>query len=645
MRRFIIALSIIVLLSLLLLGLSTLASPNRIPHEDPATAVNSPDPVLLLLFYGDVFDLASIGKYKDAQSLLADIKYANIADELQYIIDRYNSLSDDLFSDMDAAEALLDEASALLTHYRLYEAEIKLADAETTVNSVQFLMEEIETATDTLGEKLSIFAAPVDSELKHAYDRLQQILDRLDQLIIEINKLWQSLTMKYGIQVQEELIPTELTLSVTPASVFVGDSIVASGILTGDGTPLSNRKLTFFLNNKPIIVSTQPDGSYATTANIPYEYNTKMTLSTVYTPVGDDIGTYLDSRSPTVAINTSYYTTSLEVSAPATGHPGLPIIIEGKVSSPGGAVDRILKVFLNTVELDSKTVQNNYSFQATLPANASLGDQNLKIVISPRERYSGTLNSVDINISKLPIQADTRVPSIIIIPQAIQISGQVYHDLKPITNARVNLTFKEFSTTVKTSDDGSFTATIEAPIDLSLIGTQELFVTIEPVEPYYQTFQLKRRLFTVNPASLGIILMGFISVGLLAYSRGITTMVRRRRDIVTPEAESRQPIAEISSAKPTYVFTGIKGQILLAYLDGLGAVETVTGISMAPHITLREFLQMVTPLLTRAIKSFTELTNITEIALYSARELDEGMVTSVKELVVTLKKELQRDAA
>ena len=135
MRRLTIVLSIIVLLALILLGLSTLASPNRIPHEDPATSLNSPDPVLLLLFYGDVFDLASISKYKDAQSLLEYIKHANIADELQYIIDRYNSLSYELFSDLDTAETLLDEASVLLAHYQLYEAEIKLGDAEATVNN------------------------------------------------------------------------------------------------------------------------------------------------------------------------------------------------------------------------------------------------------------------------------------------------------------------------------------------------------------------------------------------------------------------------------------------------------------------------------------------------------------------------------
>ena len=642
MRRFIIALSIIVLLSILLLGLSTLASPKRIPHENPATSVNSTDPVLLLLFYGDVFDLASISKYKDAQSLLEDIKHANIAEELQYIIDHYNSLSDELFSDLDTAETLLDEASALLAHYRLYEAEIKLGYAEATVNNAQFLVEEIKIATYTLGQKLQVFLRSVDTELKEAYVRLARILYRFDQLIIEFNQLWHRLAKKYEIQVQEELTPTELTLSVTPTSAFVGDSIIASGRLTGEGMPLANRKLTLLLNNKPIIISTQPDGSYATTTNIPYKYTSRMTLATVYTPAGDDIGTYIDSRSPTVMVNTSFYTTSLELSAPATGYPGLPIIIEGKVSSPSGAVDRILTVFLNTVELASKTVQNEYSFQVTLPAQASLGNQNLNVVVSPRERYSGTSESVAINISKLPIQADTLVPSIIVLPKSIQISGRVYHYLEPLPNASVSLTLKEFSTTVKTSDDGRFTATIEVPIDLSLVGTQELDIIIKPVEPYYQTFQLTRRVFTINP--LGMILISLVLVGLVAYCRGIITPVRRRRDILTPEAESRQPIAGTPSTKPIYVFTGVKGQLLLAYLDGLGAIKTVTGISMAPHLTLREFLQMVTPLLTRATKSFTELTTITEIALYSTHELDEDMATLAKELVVTIKKELQRDA-
>ncbi len=644
MRRLTIALSILVLLSLLLLGLSTIASPNRIPHEDPATAMNSPDPALLLLFYGDVFDLASISKYKDAQSLLEDIKHANIADELQYIIDRYNSLSDELFSNLDTAEALLDKASTLLAHYRLYESEIKLEDAEVTIYSAQSLIEEIETATDTLGERLNISAASVDSERKEAYDRLEQTLERLDQLIIKINLLWQSLIKKYETQIQEELISTELTLGVTPTSASVGDSIVAWGILTGEGTPLANRRLTIFLNNKTITISTPLDGSYVTTTNIPYEYANQMTLTTVYTPSGADIGTYLDSKSPTVTVNTSYYTTSLEVSAPATGHPGLPIIIEGKVSSPGGAVDRILKVFLNTIELASKTVQNQYTFEVILPAKVSLGDQSLNVVVSPQKRYSGTSKSVAINISKLPIEVDTRLPSIIILPKSIQISGRVYHHLEPLTNANINLTFKEFSTTVKTSTDGRFTATIEAPIDLSLVDTQELGITIKPVEPYYQTFQLTRRIFTINPASLGIIFIGLVSVGLLATGRGITTLVRRRRDTVTPEAESRQPITATPSTKPIYEFTGIKGQILLAYMDGLGAIERVTGISMAPHITLREFLQMVTPFLTKAIKSFTELTTMTEIALYSAHELDEDMATLAKELAAAIKKELQRDA-
>jgi len=53
---------------------------------------------------------------------------------------------------------------------------------------------------------------------------------------------------------------------------------------------------------------------------------------------------------------------------------------------------------------------------------------------------------------------------------------------------------------------------------------------------------------------------------------------------------------------------------------------------------------MATPLLTRAIKSFTELTTITEIALYSAHELDEDQATLAQELAIIIKKELQRDA-
>ena len=147
MKRFAIALSIIILLAILSPGFSMLAQPTHIPHQNPATAKDSPELASLLLFYGSVFDLAAISQYRGAQSMLDELEYANIPDELRYLIDRYNSLSRQLFATMDNQESLLDEAPTLLAEYQVSEAKQKLDEAEATILNIQLLLEDIEAAT------------------------------------------------------------------------------------------------------------------------------------------------------------------------------------------------------------------------------------------------------------------------------------------------------------------------------------------------------------------------------------------------------------------------------------------------------------------------------------------------------------------
>ena len=644
MKRLAIALSIILLLAIFSPGFSILAQPAHIPHEDPAIAKDSPDPVSLLLFYGNVFDLAAISQYHDAQSMLDELEYANIPDELRYLIDRYSTLSRQLFTTLDNLELLLDEVSTLLAESQISEAKQRLDDAAATIHDAQLLLEDIEVATNTLGDTLRVLAAAVGSQIRLAYDRLEQILHRLRQLTDELNQLRQSLTERHEIQAVE-LIPTELSLNITPASVFVGDGITASGKLTADTSPLANRNLTLLLDNEPLVITTDLDGSYATNITIPYKYVSTMTLSAVYTPAGDDIGTYLACQSRLVVVNTSFYPTFLEVSAPETGQPGLTVTISGQVSSTDGNMDRTVKVLLDNTRLAEEIIQGQFSLQITPPPQISTGKHSLTVAVTPQGRYSGASKSLTINISRLQIQADIKVPLLSVVPTSIQVSGKIYHSLGPIQDARVRLKFRDSSTTIKTAADGSFTTTIEAPLDLSLVGPQELAITIEPVEPWYAPLQTKRWIFTINPANIGLMLVAFISLGLLVYTRVRTRRPTLPEEMVIAEVKPREPATVIPLPRPKYEFTGIKGRILLDYLDGLETVERVTGISMAPYTTLREFLKAATSHLPRAIKPFTELTTIAEIALYSAHRLDEDTAARTEQLVIVIGEELHSGAS
>ena len=547
MKRLAIGLSILILLAICSHGFSILAQPSHIPHQNPITAKDSPDLASLLLFYGDIFDLTVISQYQDAQSRLNDLGYANIPDEARYIIDHYNSLSRQLLTTMNEVESLLDEAATLFARDQTSDAKQKLNEAETTIRSALFLLEDIEAATNILGDELGVFAAAAGSQIRLAYERQQGNLPRLRQLINELNQLRESLSL-----------------------------------------------------------------------------------------------------NPLMEIRTSFYhPTLLEVSAPETAYPGQPITISGQVSSKDGTTDRTVKVLLDNTRLAEETIQGQFSLQVTPPQQISTGKHSLTVVITPHGYYSGASTSLTINIKRIPIQADIQIPQFVVIPKSIQVSGKIYHNLDPVQDARVSLAFRGSLTTVETTTDGSFIATIEAPLDLSLIGPQELAITIEPVEPWYASLDIKGWIFTINMASMGLMVIAFISLGLLVYNR---VRVRARpprpqEEMVITEVIPQEPPTAVPPKPKKYEFTGIKGRILSAYMGGLEAVEKVTSVPMATHITLREFLNIVSPHLPAAIKPFTELTTIAEIALYSAHRLDEDIAIRAEQLTITIKEELYSGTA
>jgi len=647
MKRLAIALCIIVLLVIFSPGFSILAQSSHTPHENPATAKSSPDPVALMLSYSKTFDLIAIRQYQDAQSMLKELDQANIPGEIRYIVDRYNTLSRELLTTLDNLESLLDEASILLSRNQISDAKEKLDEAEAITYDTQFLLEDIGAAANTLGDRLGVFAAPATSQISQAHERLEQSLQRLRQLNNELHQLQESLTEKYKAQVQGELIPTELSLSITPASVFVGDNITASGRLTSDGNPLANRKLTLFLDNEPLVTTTDFNGSYATEITIPYKYVSTMTLSAVYTASDYDIGTYLGRASSPVVVNTMSHFTLLEVSAPETAHPGLPITISGQVSSTGDNIERTIKVLWDNTQLAEETIQGQFSLKITPPPQTSTGKHSLTVVATPQGHYSSASESLTINIlTQIPIQADVQVPQVVIIPKSIQISGKVSHNLAPVQDARVSLAFEQSSSKTETANDGSFTTSVDVPLDLSLVSPHQLTTTIEPVESLYAPLQIKRQIFTVNPLNIGLMLVAFFSLGLLVYNRVRAKVPSPQEEKVILQPQAREPSAVAPPpSRPKYEFTDIRGRILSAYISGLEAAEKITSISMAAHTTLREFLKTATPRLPTSIKPFTELTTIAEVALYSARKLDEDIATRAEQLAATIKEELHSEAA
>ena len=637
MKRLVIILSIIAILGVFFPFFSILAQPTQVPHENPATATGSLNKAVLLLSYNKIFNLAASRQYQDARDVLNELRQADIPDELQYIIDRYSNLCQQLVTTLDNQESLLDEASSLLSRHQIHEAKQRLNDAETNTQDALFLREDIEAATDALSNQLGVFASPAASQVRQANARLEESMEQPRELIEEFNQLYESLAESHKIQAIK-LIPTELSLSINPASVFVGDSITASGRLSNNGKPLAGRKLTLTLDDKPIATTTEIDGSYVTSISIPYKYVATMTITAEYGPPGDDIGIYLASQSPPATINTMFHRTLLEVSAPEIVRPGLSFTISGRVGSTDGNIDRTVKILLDDTHLAGETVPGQFSLEVTPPEQASTGKHSLTVSVAPQGRYSGASETRSINISRLPIHIDTQTPTLVILPQAIRISGEVYYELGPVPDARVSIDFKNSSSTARTSPDGSFTASVRTPLDLPPVEQLELTMTVTPAEPWYATTQVKKRLFTINPLSMELIIVAFIAMWILV---DMGSRTRRREETGIPRAEIIELPAITPAPEPKHKLTGIKGRILSAYRDGLEAVEKLTGVGMAPHITLREFLKTVALLPPTATGQFAELTAIAESALYSAHNPRDDMATRAESLASNIKEELR----
>jgi len=675
MKRLIIALSIIAMLGVIFPGLPILAQPTHLPHENPDTATGLLDKAGLLLSYSQIINLATDRQYQSAQDILDELEHVEIPDEIQYIINQYSNLCQRLFTTLENLESLLDEASELLAHNQIGEVKHLLDLARADIRDAYTLSEDIEVATDSLSDKLGVFSVSATSQLTQAHTRLEEGLERLSDLVSKLNSLNQTLEEQY-VQ-KTKLIPTELSLSINPASAYVGDKITASGRLSSDGDPLTRRRITITLeyktmantNNNVMVAATTNtttttgfDGSYVTNISIPYEYVDNMTLTAVYEPSGNDASTYLGSESPPVSIKTMFYRTLLVVSTPQKVYRGLPFTVSGTVTDNHDNASRNIKVLLNDTTLTEGVASGPFSFELTLPEKVPLGTGKLTVAVSPQGRYSGASvqRSVTI-ISVLPVSLDIRTPSIVLLPGDIQISGMVYSELGPVVAAPVSLYFKKSSTTVITSADGSFSSVIklhlmpeEAPLsanpfyvskspadsssDFSPIGTHEIEITVEPPETWATTMNVKRQVFTVNPLSTALILAVLIALWLVIRRRS-WTRVYTEKEIPPAEVVAVPTATPLPAPRPK--LTGIKGQVLSTYRSVLAIVEKINGVIMSPDVTLREFLKIAQLPSPTATTLFAELTTITESTLYSAYSPQQDTASRAEELAANIKEELR----
>ena len=131
-------------------------------------------------------------------------------------------------------------------------------------------------------------------------------------------------------QLAASLTPTALTLTVTPATAYVGDKVNFTGALSSQGKPLSERTITMLLNNADLLtVQTDANGQFQGTFQLPYLYISPMPMQAIYYPQGNDAGVYLAATSPITNLTVLFYTAKLTLQQNNTAYPGKESTVTG----------------------------------------------------------------------------------------------------------------------------------------------------------------------------------------------------------------------------------------------------------------------------------------------------------------------------
>jgi hypothetical protein len=167
-------------------------------------------------------------------------------------------------------------------------------------------------------------------------------------------------------------------------------------------------------------------------------------------------------------------------------------------------------------------------------------------------------------------------------------------------------------------------------------------VTVTPTQPWYEPLQIKREVFTINPANILLILLAVGSLGLLLYRRGRSAILTAAAQPVVAQPATPQPLPITPAPIPKHEFIGFKGIILSSYFSAVEEIGNLTGVVLGETMTLREFLKVTTPKIATSARPFTELTALAELALYSARQLDAETAARAEKQASAIREELRR---
>jgi len=519
----------------------------------------------------------------------------------------------------------------------------------------------IESSVADTGTYLNIASLSATDGLTVAYNDVMAKLQNLSSMLAllgrpmiptQLRGLSNSSNPTPG-QLASLLTPTALTLTVTPATAYVGDTVNFIGTLSSQGKPLSGRTITLLLNNADLLaVQTNANGQFQGTFQLPYLYISPMPVQAIYYPQENDTGVYLAATSPITNLTVLFYSAKLTLQPNNTAYPGKESTVTGIFDYGNAPVltQRSAQIYLDDALVEQFNAGPVFSQGIMLDPKIVPGAHAVTISVPADGRYAPVMATYTLNVTLAATVLDLHIAAVGLIPGSIRLSGKLYSVVGPLTDASVTIANGAASKQITTAADGSFTTKIGLGMGLSLLGTQGITLQVRPQEPWNASLASTKNIFLINYVTLILILAVLAALAVYMprrFKKWFTVQPAKSVKIPglilpSPLSQSKTVISlkAHESARPS---EETANSVSYWYRVALRLVQSITKMMLKPHQTLREYGKESSAALGPAGKYFMELTFLLEKRLYGNRKSDAGDIQKSQDLALEIQKETGRE--
>ena len=464
------ALALVVLIAMLP---STVSADDPPPHKDPKTESGAFSAISMLGYFGLITSLMAEADFDDVPALLEQLRHANIPSDLRFVIDRYSELLGDSRNELNATDRSLGRAATFLSRGNDAQANRQLKSVPPSLERAGRLLEDLEIATDSLGRRLGVFGLAAGNALTRAYDELQTLLVRLEQLRQRYEQILREL--ESGV--------INLSLATVGQSGGAGQSDESSSSQSGIVSGLQE------------IGQGQPRTSQGPRA----------------------LGGSAQARETGVpivglgrAVPVRLYQTEVGFQTPPNGYPGRAIRIVGRVSTfDGPDLSRIeLQIALDGSVIDAFSGGMSFDRDLVIPADAATGQHQLSVVVPPQGDYDESSASRALEISRVQPSLRVRAAKWTFWTQRVEFSGEVGSEFSPVVGGDVRAVLGNAESTVTTDAEGRFSGVISLGLGDLVLGVQSLRVEVTPREPWHSGVAESQSIVVVNVINVGLASFG-----------------------------------------------------------------------------------------------------------------------------------------